>query len=205
MKRLILPLFLLLAPAAYAGTFTKTGGSHYKFEGAIEFWDVPAFKEIAGRHTELTLEIDSPGGSLYASLELGEFTRSIASKVTVIVGETYSGASVWALGATKWSYRDDRSFLAFHLPWSVAEIPGDEWMYHGWRYGSFLERCLGAYSADRLMLDMLDVRGRLGINAFIVWSKNDAPRKGLWTRDGWKWDDGGTSPKALLEPKHIRP
>lgn len=201
MKRLLAILALLSIPASCAGTFKKLGEGRYAYTGEIVHSDLTEFKRIVGANERVELVVDSPGGALYASIELGDYTRSVSNKVTLVVGECYSGAAIWALGATDWRYKDQSSFHAWHLPWFSGGSPGDsDWMYVGYSTGSYLDRMIGVESSKRLMLAMCDVRSRLGINGFVVWSKSVPERRGLWTSDGWKWDDGTSSARSRLIP-----
>ena len=199
-------LILALLPSfAFGGEFKKIRDGLYEFSGPMYMSDVAEFKRIAGKETQFELVIDSPGGSLDAGIQLADFTKSISNKVRITAKECYSAAALWTVADDDWRWCDDKSFVAFHLPWYPAHTPTEaDWMYCGYLIGSCLDRMLGHAVTDPLMFRLALIRDKHNINGFEVWFK-DSKKSGLWTSDGWVWDDKSPTLRTRLTPMFTRP
>ena len=204
MKRILALIFL--PSLCYSGTFTEKISGVYEFRGSMEASDVQKFKDIASKHAKFELVIDSEGGSLFAGMELAEFTRQIEQKVRITAGECYSAAALWASADPDMRYRDKDSFLAWHLPWyymrgGPAEQTVGMTTKAAYWMTTCMNRTLGEPKAKDLILWMSDVRDLHGINGFVVQMRGKADRSALWD-DGWKFDGETVTLRPNLSPAH---
>lgn len=206
MKRII---FLLLLPSiCSAGTFTKVGEKSYAFTGPMVPSDFQSFKDIADQEVSFEIAIDSEGGDLFTGIKLAEFTKSISNRVKVTVGECYSAAAIWASADPGMKFRDDKSFLAYHLAWySSGGTPAEQTIgmttMAAYWLGTCMNKTLGEKRSEYLMKRMSDARDKHGIDGFIVQTKDGRERTGLWTWDkGWVWDDGSPALTTFKTPVH---
>lgn len=166
----------LAATLAHGGDFkltstdAKTGAREYHYTGEIVPSDVSKFETILAKTGHVTVTVDSPGGSFVAGLQLGYLAEANSKKLTIVIGQAFSAAAVWALGDDEPQWRDNESALAMHLPFVTDRtgIDSEDDMIVGYMLNEYLEDVVGETAADRLMEGMYAVRKEHGTQGFLV-------------------------------------
>lgn len=204
MKKTIFALFALLSTLSLAGEFKPLGEGKYEFTGPMLHADVEAYKALVLKEPSLTVTVDSQGGYLSAGVEMARVTLLYSGRVHLIAKECYSAAALWVSADPGFEYADGSSFLAYHLPWlSLGGTPAEQTTGETSEMAMDLFLAMYRNQGDRavpLWRKMCDARDWGGINAFVVTAKDGSEKTGLWTSDGWRWQDGTASPATRLAP-----
>lgn len=209
MKKAVL-LIALFPCLVRAGDFKKARDGEYEFTGTMLPGDVSALRLIfATEKGPLRITVDSPGGYLSAGIEMAEVTSLMKDRVTMVAKECFSAAALW-VAADRYEFYDDKSLVAFHLPWmSLGGTPIEQSIGDTSRMAvaiwESMRRTMDGPGADTVFQAMCDARDWKGINAFVVFRRNKPVQTGFWKPDGWEWQDGTLSRATRLDPFYIKP
>ena len=210
MKKLIF-LLACIPCLSYAGEFKKVRPGEYEFTGTMMPADALALRKLFATESDpFKITVDSPGGYLSAGIEMAEVTNLMQDRVQMVSKECFSAAAMWVSADPGYTFYDEKSLVAFHLPWvSRGGVPQEQSIGDTSSMAvaiwESMRKTLSQFQAPVLFDSMCAVRDRHGINGFVVFRKGQPMTTGLWKPDGWKWDDGTDGKATRLDPFYVRP